>query len=120
MSKVKPLLLAVSFCILMGIITGGALADPPRDIVSEFDSSTKMLKIEVVHPVSSVESHFVKELQIFLNGKLMVVQNFDSQSNKTAQEVSYILIDALAGSEIIVQAECNKFGSAKKEIILET
>jgi len=115
MSKVKLSLLAFLFCIVMGIITGGALANRPRDIVAEFDSTTKMLKIEVVHPVCSVESHFVKELQIFLNGKLMVVQNFDSQFSKRTQEVFYVLIDALAVSAIVIQAECSIYGSSKKK-----
>lgn len=119
MSKVKLSLLAFSFCIVMGSITGDALANPPRDIVAEFDSSTKILKIEVVHPVRSVKSHFVKKLQVFLNGKLMVVQNFDSQSSKRTQEVCYVLIDALAGSAIVIQAECSIYGSAKKKMSLE-
>lgn len=118
-SKVKLSLLVFSFCIVMGSITGNVQANPPRDIVPEFDSSTKILKIEVVHPVRSVESHFVKKLEIFLDGKLMVVQNFNSQSSKKTQEVFYVLIDALAGSEIVIQAECSIYGSLKKKMTLE-
>ena len=119
MSKVKLSLLAFSFCIVMGSITGDALAHPPRDIVAEFDNSTKILKIEVVHPVRSVDTHFIDKLEIRMDGKLMVVQNFDSQSSERTQEVLYVLIDARAGSAVVIQAECSIYGSSKKEMSLE-
>ncbi len=45
-SKVKLSLLVFSFCIVMGSITGNVQANPPRDIVPEFDSSTKILKMQ--------------------------------------------------------------------------
>lgn len=116
---IKQSLLLFSFCILAAGITGNALAHRPRDIVVEFDDGTKVLEIEVVHPVGSVNRHFVKKLQVFVGGKLMVVQNFNSQSTDKAQEVSYLLIDAEPGDEIVVQAECNISGSLKKKITLQ-
>jgi hydroxyacylglutathione hydrolase len=68
--RIKQSLLVFSFCLLAAGIAGSALAHPPGDIVVEFDNGTKVLKIEVVHPVGSVDRHFVRKLQVFVNGKL--------------------------------------------------
>jgi len=118
--RIKQSLLVLSFCLLAAGIAGSALAHPPGDIILEFDNGTKVLKIEVVHPVGSVDRHFVRKLQVFVDGKLMIVQNFNRQSTKKAQQVSYVLIDASVGNEIVVQAECNIYGSLEKKMTLQS
>jgi len=95
------------------------LAHSPQDILIEFDENAKILKVKVAHPVARPEEHFIDVIRIFINKKLMVLQNFERQSSKDAQEVLYVLIDALPGNEIIIETECNVHGSLRKEFVLE-
>ena len=115
----KLVLLLLLFCFFVGSMTGTALAHSPQDILIEFDENAKIFKVKVTHPVARPEEHFIDVIRIFINKKLMVVQNFNKQSSKKAQEALYVLIDALPGSEIIIETECNVHGSLRKEFVLE-
>ncbi len=115
----KLVLLLLLFCFFVGSMAATALAHSPQDILMEFDENAKIFKVKVTHPVARPEEHFIDVIKIFINEKLMVLQNFERQPDKKAQEALYVLIDALPGDEILVETECSVYGSLRKEFVLE-
>lgn len=111
----------ILFCILMIGATGKAFAHPPKEIKAEFDKKSKMLKVNVIHPVKeqSIKQHYIKEIKIYLNDELVIQQNFKKQSSAEAQEVSYVLIDAEKGDKIKIEARCSILGSKEKTLDVE-
>lgn len=97
-----------------------ASSHPPKDIVMEFDTVTKVLKVKAVHPVKpdNLSKHFISYIKVSLDKNVAVEQNFQSQTNPDGQEVSYTLIDAKEGAKITVEAKCNIYGTGKKELII--
>lgn len=117
--KVPKISICETLLFILFLISPKAFAHPPKDIAMEFDMETKMVKVEVIHPVTSNEKHFVKSMNIFLNDELIVEQHFKSQSSTDTQEASYILIDAKLGDKIRIEPRCSIYGSLKKEFVIE-
>ena len=96
--------------------TKSAYAHPPSDIAITFDASTKILKAVIAHQVNNPNSHFIKKVDIGLNGKEIIEHIISRQDNNTTQTVSYLIPDAKAGDRLSVEAYCNISGKLKKEI----
>jgi len=93
-----------------------AYAHPPSDIIITFDPKTKILSAVIMHNVSNPESHFIKKVDIGLNGKEIIELKFSRQDNNASQPVSYLIPDAKAGDTLSVEAYCSISGKLEKEI----
>ena len=78
-------------------------------IEAYFDIENQKLEITVNHNVYDESTHFIKEINVKLNDKLIIIQYFKSQSDKIKQVVEYTIIDAKVGDSITVEAKCNEF-----------
>ena len=90
------------------------LSHPASDILITFNNETKTLDIEAVHSVKDAMKHFINQIKISVDGKVMIQQSLNSQSTIQSQKVSYKLIDAKAESKIEVETNCNKGGKLVK------
>lgn len=106
--------------LIMFVVPLKVVAHAPKDIIMEFDTTTKVLKIKAVHPVqpANLSKHFIAYIKVSLDKNVAVEQNFQSQTNSEGQEVSYTLIDAKNGTKITVEAKCSIYGTGKKELII--
>ncbi len=93
-----------------------AYAHPPSDIIITFNPKTKILNAVIMHNVSNPESHFIKKVDIALNGQEMIEQKISRQDNNVSQTVSYLIPDAKTGNILSVEAYCSISGKLKKEI----
>jgi RNA-binding protein YhbY len=93
-----------------------AYAHPPSDIIITFDSKAKTLNAVIMHNVSNLENHFIKKVDIALNGKEIIALTFSRQDNNTSQTVSYLIPDAKAGDTLSVEGYCSISGKLEKEI----
>ena len=93
-----------------------AYAHPPADIIITFDPKTKILNAVIMHNVNNPESHFIKKLDIGLNGKEIIELNIGRQDNFVSQSVTYTIPDAKTGDTISVEAYCSISGKLEKEI----
>jgi len=110
----------VTFIISFLLINGIPFAHPPSVLNVAYDTDTKLLTIKVLHNVSDPNGdHFINEIKVKLNGKDMVLQNFNSQSSSGEQDAQYIFIDAKPGDVIEILAVCNKFGDKTATINVE-
>jgi len=93
-----------------------AYAHPPSDIIVTFDLKTKILNAVIMHNVSSPENHFIKKVDIALNGQEIIEHKLSKQDNNLSQTVSYLIPDIKAGDILSVEAYCSISGKLKKEI----
>lgn len=93
-----------------------AYAHPPSDIKISFDPATKMLHAVIIHNTSNPESHYIKKVDVSLNGKEIIGQEISKQDNNESQTVHYLIPDARQGDVISVEGYCSISGKLDKEV----
>lgn len=93
-----------------------AYAHPPQDISISFDLTTKMLTAVITHKVSNPANHYIKKVDIALNGVEIIEHRISKQDTNTTQTVSYLIPDVKNGDRISVEAYCSLSGKLEKEI----
>jgi desulfoferrodoxin (superoxide reductase-like protein) len=83
---------------------------PPDSLQLNLDSSGTMLSVKVFHPTRNTANHFIKTIDVTLNGNQIIQQNYDCQFNQEVQEAVYKLINLKAGDKIEVTGTCNIYG----------
>ncbi len=111
--KNKAIFVITCFFVLVSSIV---YAHPPSDIIVTFDPKTKILNAVIIHNVSSPENHFIKKVDIALNGQEIIEHKLSKQDNNPSQTVSYLIPDIKAGDILSVEAYCSISGKLKKEI----
>ena len=111
----KKVILLLIFCSFLAV-SATAYAHPPQDIIIRFDSQTKVLQAIIVHNVSDPENHYIKKVDVGLNGQQIIEHKISRQDNNETQIVTYLVPDAKVGDKISVEAYCSIEGSLKKEV----
>ena len=93
-----------------------ALAHPPSDIKINYDPATKTLQAVIIHPVGNPQSHFIKKVDVSLNGKEALTQFISRQDNNNSQLVSYVIPDTEDGDKLSVEAYCSISGKLGEEV----
>lgn len=93
-----------------------ALAHPPSDILATYDNSNHFLTVRALHGTMNAGIHYIKYIEVKLNGQSLIAQNFKSQYSGKEQDAVVLLIDLKPGNEIAVNAKCNMFGEKTKLI----
>jgi desulfoferrodoxin (superoxide reductase-like protein) len=93
-----------------------AFAHPPSDIKIQFDPATKLLTAVIEHRVSNRKSHYIKKVDIGLNGKEIKTLSFKKQDDNAAQTVKFAVPRAKKGDTLSVEGYCNLSGKLEKEI----
>jgi len=115
MKKIVALLVLFVFFAFSSI----AYAHPPSDIKITFDASTKMLHAVILHNVSNPLKHYIKKVDVALNGKQIIEHSISRQDNNDSQIVSYLIPDVKDGDVLSVEGYCSISGTLKKEITLK-
>ena len=97
-------------------LVGVAYAHPPSDIKITFDPATKMLNAVIFHNTSNPIRHYIKKVDVGLNGKEILSQSISREDNNLTQTVNYLIPDAQAGDTISVEGYCSISGNLTKEI----
>lgn len=114
--KKKTGLFLLCFTVLMFSV---AYAHPPSEIIISYNPSTKILKAVIIHNVSNPGVHFIKKVDVGLNGKEVIEHVISRQDNNDSQTVSYYIPDASVGDTLSVEGYCSISGKLKKEILLK-
>ncbi|MFC1508088.1 hypothetical protein ACFL60_00185 [Candidatus Omnitrophota bacterium] len=112
----KVILLMLSFLFVLSFMN--AYAHPPSDIKIEYDAETRIVSAVIVHPVSNIEQHFIKKVDVWLNGEEVIVHKISGQDNNHDQSTKYMIPDAKTGDTITIEAYCSMSGKLKKDIDL--
>lgn len=111
------------FLILSSVIMFMAtvsFAHPPKSISFKIDKDKNAIHVEIDHKVKDITTHYIDKVEVFLNDKSIIVLN-PSKQTSTLIAVEDINIEKklIKGDVIVIKANCNKFGSKSKEIIIE-
>lgn len=98
------------------VIVSSAYAHPPSDIKITFDPKTKILKAVIVHNVSNPVNHYIKKVDVGLNGKEIIEHIISKQDNNESQAVSYFIPDVKDGDVLSVEGYCSISGKLEKKI----
>ncbi len=91
----------------------------PRKIDMDFNIEDKILNVEVHHPVLAQKNHYIEKIEVHLNDKLMIIQNFNAQIEKKTQKAVYFIFEAKKDDIIKVKAFCNKHGDKTVSLIVQ-
>ncbi len=101
-------------------VVSTAYAHPPSDIKITFEPKTKMLEAVIVHNTSNLINHYIKKVDIGLNGKEIIEHQISRQDNNQTQTVRYLIPDVKNGDVLSVEGYCSISGKSKKEIVVKT
>lgn len=112
---------ASAVILFLGLVlnAGIVFAHPAKDTLLSFDNKTATLNVSILHDSRDNKKHFIDDIDVSVNGKVVIKQSFKSQADNKKQDVSYVLIDVKPGDEIAVKSECNLGGIFEKKIIIK-
>jgi desulfoferrodoxin (superoxide reductase-like protein) len=106
------------FSIIIQVGSQG-LAHPPVKVRLSFHKETHTLAVELPHHVNDVEKHYILKIEVKLNEKRIVTQNFKQQTELKKHMVHYVIPSAKKGDVIEVTASCNQYGNRTQQLTLE-
>jgi hypothetical protein len=106
----KGIVLVVFF----SIFSISLMAHPPKSVTVTYNEGK--LKVVAVHKVQDPTTHYIKTITVSVDGKVVKVLTYTSQTSAEEQNVEASLPDIKAGSTIKVKASCNRFGSRNGEL----
>jgi hypothetical protein len=110
---VKKLAIALFFVFALYALS---YAHPPSEIDISYDPVTRILTAIITHNVNDPQAHYIKKVDIGLNGQEIIGQEISRQDNDITQTVSYRIPDARPGDILSVEAYCSISGMLKREI----
>lgn len=113
-ASMKRNILFLTACLFL--MANTVCAHPPTNIEIEYNPSDKTVLVIATHPVKDPQNHYIKTIDLVLNGKEIAAEKFHMQLNKITQRASFVIKDAKSGDALIADADCSLFGSLAKEI----
>ncbi len=107
----KNFFLAAIALASLNLFASPLFAHTPSEIEMTYDASTQTADIFVAHSVSDPESHFVKEIEIWVNQGLLKRVMFMNQETAGRQEYKIEIPNLKEGDRIDVKAECSESGT---------
>lgn len=98
-----------AFLLILGLALGfsTAFATPPKSIAVSYKEGT--LNIRINHETENSENHFINKIIIYLNGALILNNEFKDQSSGKTQEF-FFQAGLRKGDIVEIRAFCNKKG----------
>lgn len=107
-------LAALALVFLFVSATAVSFAHPPSDITATYNPEGKKLVISVRHQVPSVQNHYISEIVVTMDNKVIAKKTFTTQSSKTTQDVTFVVAENLYDKTVVVEAKCCVKGTLKK------
>ena len=91
-------------------LPGISTAHPPKEVALGYDSSSGNLQVTITHSSPFPKTHYIKRVEISVNGKLLNGFDYQNQPEKPSFAYTY-KIKAAAGDALEAKAFCSIFGS---------
>lgn len=112
--KIKKIMFLLGLSLCASFI---AFAHPAKEVdVTVKDNN--IIIIKVMHNVADPAVHYIKKIEILLNGKIILNKKFQSQTDVNEQDLTYAVENLNKGDKLMIKTKCNKFGSKNKEIVV--
>lgn len=90
-------------------------AHPPSDMSITYDELSKDLRVSITHPVPNRVEHYIREVTVAINGKVVNDSRYTSQPAPDTFTYTYP-VSTVAGDEIKVTALCSLAGSTSRTL----
>lgn len=107
-------IIVVCTLLIFSFFFSNAYAHSPSSIRITFDRNTKMLTAVVEHNTEDVSAHYIKTVEVVLNGKKILSHTISKQDNNSNQTVIYRIPDVKINDTFTVQAYCSLGGTLKR------
>jgi len=112
----KRMILVFILLLSVLVMASAGAAHPPSSIDLRYEPAGRLIVVGFKHLVQDGQSHYIKEVQVQINGKAFARVELFAQAGKDAGQVSMALPDVKPGDLVSVKATCNKFGEMKKDL----
>jgi sulfur carrier protein ThiS len=109
------------FVFILLLVAGGYIimtpvaAHPPSDMTVTYHELLKDLSVSITHTVPNPGEHYIKEVTVAINGKVVNDSRYTSQPAPDTFTYTYP-IDTVSGDEISVTATCSLTGSISRTL----
>lgn len=102
----------VAMLVLAGILafSAAAGAHPPVGLSVSYKADEGLLKIDIRHPVGNASDHYIREVDVDVDGEDVAGLKYSGQMDRQGQTVLLTIGFFKEGTGVSVEAECNKFG----------
>lgn len=106
----------IAVLVFMSLVVPCADAHPPSAIDISYNPVTKVVTAVITHQVSTPLTHYIKKVDVAINGKVIITQSLSRQDSNTSQTVLYYIPDAKKDDWISVEASCSIAGRHEAKI----
>jgi hypothetical protein len=108
------------FCILVAVLAGSLIfspvsANPPTEMSLSYNEQSGDLSVVITHPVPNPRAHYIKDVIVSINGKIVNDSRYTSQPAPDIFTYAYPLV-TVPGDEIEVTASCVLSGSLSRQL----
>lgn len=115
-SKTIKIVTPILILLFISMISLQALANPPDNMILDYNVSTSELDVTITHPTLDPNTHYIYKIDIEVNGELILSEQYTSQPSDTFTYTYTVMTNE--GDEISVTAICSLFGSLTKTLIV--
>jgi len=116
--RITPII-SILVVLLLSYQVESAMAHSPASVSLSYSKESSMLTVSITHTVEDRTTHYISEIQIFVNNTLVNTTTYTSQP--TNSQFSYnFTITAGAGAVIKSIVKCNVAGQTTKELTVST
>jgi hypothetical protein len=96
-------------------------ADPPKNVDLSYDLNSKVLTVDVKHPVnaSDIKVHYIKLLNVSVNGKSINKIVLKGPQQSVAGIIETFPIELKSGDKVSVMAECSLMGQKTGKLTIK-
>jgi hypothetical protein len=113
----KIVLTLIFLTLLLMVFTRPAAANAPRELVLSYDAAARTLTVRITHPSPFTSMHYVKTVEIKIDGKILLAEKYTSQPAPETFSYTYP-VEPGAGNVLEVKAGCSLFGSRTEKLDL--
>ncbi len=117
MGKRKILIMIVAMAAILATATVG-FSNPPKSIDLEYSAVDGVLSILIVHTVGDDPTHFIKRVNVKVDGRVVADLFYIGQIETSGEKVSVTIGKFKPGTNVSVTVECSKFGMGEKKLLL--
>ena len=115
----ENLMKKINMALILGsllLVSSQAFAHPPSDIKIQLNLTAQTLNAVVEHHVSNPMAHYIKQVDIGLNGKKIKKLTFKKQEDNASQSIEIKIPKVKKGDILSVTAYCKLNGQLEKKV----
>lgn len=116
-SERKTLIMTVALAAILATANVG-FSHPPTSMDLEYSADDGVLSVLIAHQVGDVSTHFIKKVNVKVDGRVAADLFYTGQVEKRGEKVSVTIGKFKPGTNVSVIAECSKFGMIEKKLVL--